>query len=186
MFRNVGSKCFCHDSKNSHTSRFFFKHNQQDGEEYSDRLLVLYRKRAFRQGWNDGKVLGRAFVCATSKKKRKQHWHCRNCFLGSVLMWGIVKYRGRRRANQRPPSLPLIEFFGLKRLECLVASAELHLSDFVLVDINACGLCLFRNLDPLPLDSRDDFAILQNIEFLLGVIGRELVGPRLELRASDR
>src|ERR1700674_5642339 len=40
MFRNVGSKCFCHDSKNSHTSGFFFKHNQQDGEEYSDRLLA--------------------------------------------------------------------------------------------------------------------------------------------------
>src|ERR1700692_3421292 len=51
-----------------------------------------------------------AFVCATSKKKRKQHWHCRNCLLGSALMWGIVKYRGRRRANQRPASLPLIEF----------------------------------------------------------------------------
>src|ERR1700674_2637107 len=45
MFRNVGSKCFCHDSKNSHTSRFFFKHNQQDGEEYSDRLLVSFRPK---------------------------------------------------------------------------------------------------------------------------------------------
>jgi len=34
----------CHDSKNSHTLRFFFKHNQQDGEEYSDRLLEKHQE----------------------------------------------------------------------------------------------------------------------------------------------
>jgi hypothetical protein len=84
------------------------------------------------------------------------------------------------------PSLLLIEFFGLRQLECLVAFAELYLSDLVVVGINAWGLGLLRNLDSPPLHGRDNFAILHNIEFLLRVIGRDLVGPRLQLRASDR
>jgi hypothetical protein len=43
-------------------------------------------------------------------------------------------------APERPdsaPSLLLIEFFGLRQLECLVASAELHISNLVVVESNA-------------------------------------------------
>jgi hypothetical protein len=57
LLREVRLKCFRHDSQNLHTSPFFFKQIQQNGEEFSDRLLdtdplqvvaVLHGKRNIR------------------------------------------------------------------------------------------------------------------------------------------
>jgi hypothetical protein len=72
----------------------------------------------------------------------------------------------------------------LKQLERLVTSMESNQSDFVARGIDS--LRLVRSLDPLTLDGGNDFSIVQNTEFRLGIIGREFVRPWLELGASNR
>jgi hypothetical protein len=80
--------------------------------------------------------------------------------------------------------LPLVITKLLEQLERLVTSMESDQSDFVSRGINS--LRLVRSLDPLTLDGGNGFSIVQNIEFRLGIIGREFVRPWLELGASNR
>ena len=80
----------------------------------------------------------------------------------------------RRKFKEGEPKLALTylgwTFFGLLQLECLIASAELHLGNLVAVGNNRRVLGLLRKLDPLPLHGGNNFAILQNIQFLLGIV----------------
>jgi hypothetical protein len=89
--------------------------------------------------------------------------------------------------HSRVATKKLLQFVFAKlllELERLVASMESDQSDFVTRGIDS--LRLVRSLNPLTLDGGNDFSIVQNTEFCLGIIGREFVRPWLELGASDR
>ncbi len=86
------------------------------------------------------------------------------------------KTKGERTAA-RPPFA--CSYSRLLHLKCLLVPAELHLRDLRAVGNDRGVLRLLRQLDPLPLDGRDHFAILQNVEFLLAIVGRQLIRPGL-------